>query len=58
MVDIIVQKDICKRSFLVKCSQGSPDAYYVSLDGFTGPGGHPEQQGGPESRANDRYHCL
>ena len=39
-------------------SQGSPDAYDLSLDGFTGPGGHPEQHGGPESRANGRYYCL
>ena len=39
-------------------NQGSPDAYYSSLDGFTGPGGHPEQHGGPESRANGSYYCL
>ena len=58
MVDIIVWKDICKRSFLVKCSQGSPDAYDLSLDGFAGPGGHPEQHGGPKSWVNGRYYCF
>ena len=31
---------------------GLSNAYYVGLDGFTGPGSHPEQQGGPESRSN------
>ena len=40
MADVIAQKYICKRYFLVQCSQGSPDAYYLSLDGFTGPGSH------------------
>ena len=50
MADIIVSKDICKRSFLVQCFQGSPDAYYLSLVVFTGPGDHPEQHGGLESR--------
>ena len=58
MVDIIVWKDICKRSFLVKCSQGSPDAYDLSLDGFAGPGGHPEQHGDPKSLGNGRYYCF
>ena len=33
----------------MECFQGSPDAYYPSLDGFTGPGLHPEQHGVPES---------
>ena len=45
-------------SFLVKYSHGSPDAYDLSLDGFTCPGGHPEQHGGLESRANGSYYCL
>ena len=58
MVDIIVFRDTCYPSFLVKCSQVSPDAYDFSLDGFAGPGGHPEQHGGPKSRGNGRYYCL
>ena len=58
MVDIIVWKDICYRSFLVKCTQGSPDACNLSLDGFAGPGGHPEQHGGSKSWDIGSYYCL
>ena len=53
-----IWEDIVFYSFLLDCSQGSPDAYYLSLDGFTGPGGHPEQHGGLESRANGSCYCL
>ena len=58
MADIIVWKDIGKKSFLLQCSQGSPDAHDLSLDGFAGPGGHPEQHGGPKSWGNGRYYCF
>ena len=30
----------------------------ISLDGFIGPGGHPEQHGGLESRGSGRCYCL
>ena len=58
MLDIIVEKNICKRSFLVQCFQGSSDAYYLSLVVFTGPGDHPEQHGGLISRGTGWCHCL
>ena len=37
---------------------GLSKSYYLSLNGFTGPGGQPEQHSGLESRGNGRYHCL
>ena len=58
MLDISDVKDICNRRFLVMYSQGSPDAYYLSMDGFTGTGGHPKQLGALESRGNGRYYCF
>ena len=49
MISYTIWKNICYTNFIVECCWGSPDAYYPSLDGFTGPGLHPEQHGVPES---------
>ena len=65
MISYTIWKNICYTNFIVECSQGSPDACYPSLGGFTGPGLHPEQHDVPknyqsyhfEEHLLNKFHC-